>query len=208
MAHLLKHLGRCITSSNPAPAQGASGRGRSYPAMGSRLSTTIRRNPASQHKPPHGCVKLSLLNTSTRGCGRPTYQSTQEFGKASFSSRGQAAIMNTTTAMMEKPPHTRLFRTLCSFRKMSLSGTGGALSSLVQKNVPTWPPIDKSWWRDLEVLLSICELKTKEVNGHDREQHQASDGRIQLITLQTRRHLTTNTFAWGRRPVQYNLPQK
>ena len=76
------------------------------------------------------------------------------------------------------PPLSLLLKRVasCLFRKMSLSGTCGALSMMVKTNVQTWPPIDEGWWRDKEVLPSICELKTKEVTGHDREQHEASDG--------------------------------
>ena len=93
--------------------------------------------------------------------------------------------MKLTTAMMEKPQHTRFFKTLHSFGKISLTGTSEALFSAAKKNVqdqPTWLPSFKGWWNAQEVSLSICEAKLKEVNGHARARHQASEGRIQLTT--------------------------
>ena len=40
-----------------------------------------------------------------------------------------------------------------------------------------------------EILLSICKAELKEVNGHEHEQHQASDSQTQLTTHQSRRQL-------------------
>merc|ERR1719323_1670298 len=58
-----------------------------------------------------------------------------------------------------------------------------------QSDQPTWVPIDKSWWRAQEILLSICEAELEEVDGHEREQHQTSDDQIQLTAHQSRRQL-------------------
>ena len=40
------------------------------------------------------------------------------------------------------------------------------------RRTSTWPPIDKV---AQEILLSICKAELKEMNGHEHEQHQASD---------------------------------
>ena len=58
-----------------------------------------------------------------------------------------------------------------------------------QGDQPTWPPIVMGWWRAQEILLSICEAELKEVNGHEREQHQPSDSQIHLTTHKSRRQL-------------------
>ena len=55
-----------------------------------------------------------------------------------------------------------------------------------KKRTSTWPPIDKV---AQEILLSVCKAELKEVNGHEHEQHQASDGQTQLTTHQSRRQL-------------------
>ena len=54
------------------------------------------------------------------------------------------------------------------------------------RRTSTWPPIVKV---AQEILLSICKAELKEVNGHEHEQHQASDSQTQLTTHQSRRRL-------------------
>ena len=54
-----------------------------------------------------------------------------------------------------------------------------------QRDQPTWVPIGKGWRRAQKILLSICDLELKEVNGHEREQNQTIDGQIQLTTPHT-----------------------
>ena len=53
-----------------------------------------------------------------------------------------------------------------------------------------------------EILLIICEAELKEVNGHEHEQHQASDSQTQLATHQSRRQLLISSPLQTREDVQ------
>ena len=72
-------------------------------------------------------------------------------------------------------------------------------SCRLSRRTPTWPPIDKV---AQEILLSICKAELKEVNGHDHEQHQASDSQTQLTIHQSRRQLLISSLLQTREDVQ------
>ena len=59
----------------------------------------------------------------------------------------------------------------------------------VKRNPPTGPPIDECGWRTQGILFSVRETELEEMNGHVCEQHQISDGHIQMSARQSRRQL-------------------